>query len=92
VFCVLCVLENGYRNCNGLSYWIISSDKVRALKVVLRNSLNENRKCKMAYRIKQKTLSFDYSHILCVCVCVWKCFNRFGGNLVFWNLHQNVLS
>jgi hypothetical protein len=73
VFCVLCVLENGYRNCNDLSYRIISSDKVRALKVVLRNDLNEKGKCKMAYKHQAKKLCRCLTtgiFSVCVCVCV----------------------
>jgi hypothetical protein len=42
----VCVQENvtRHRTCRDLSYWIESSDKVRALKAVFSNDLNENGK------------------------------------------------
>ena len=45
----------------------MSSDKVRALKVVLRNDLNENGKCKMAADIKRQLCRYFTKDIFSVC-------------------------
>jgi hypothetical protein len=62
-----------------LSYWIVSLDKVRALKVVLSNGSNEDGKCKMATGIKQQLRCYLPADIF----SVWKCLTDLEKILVF---------
>ena len=54
VQCFVCAGKCDWtQGCRDSSNWIVSSHKVRALKVVL-NGLNENGKCKMVTGVKQQ--------------------------------------
>jgi hypothetical protein len=62
-----------------VSYWIVSSDKVRVLKVVFSNDLNESGKCKMATDIKQQLFRYLTADIF----SLWKCLTDLEEILVF---------
>jgi hypothetical protein len=83
-----------------LSYWIVSSDKVRALKVVLGNDLNESGKCKMATDIRQQLFRYLIADIF----IVWKCltnlerilvsgiYTKMSEKINVWSLYSLVLN
>ena len=61
VQCFACAgkCDTGHRDVVTWSYWVVSSDKVRALKVVLSNGSNENGKFKMATDTKQQLCCYS---------------------------------